>query len=340
MRNQIDLEISQQLDVGDVRRQAVAMARRAISNETALGHVALVATELGRNIIAHAGGHGRILLRLNLDQDPATLDLLARDLGPGIGDIARALEDGYSTGGTPGTGLGAVRRLSQQFDLYSRPGGGTVAFSRIGLGAGTTEPSCRPVPTLDGLRLPAAGETVCGDHFAIRHQHGLTSALLVDALGHGPQAAEVANLVVELFQQLPVDLPPDACCHRLHQGLRSTRGAALAVVQIDAKGRLLFSGIGNITGRLVTADSSRQILSQPGIAGHARPTANCEQLPFESGSRLYLHSDGVVSRWSLDPYPGLGEHHPLVQSAVLLRDFHRRGDDASMLILHGVPHEC
>ena len=44
----------------------------------------------------------------------------------------RCLTDGYSTAGTPGTGLGAVRRLANEFDIYSAPGEGTIVMARFG----------------------------------------------------------------------------------------------------------------------------------------------------------------------------------------------------------------
>ena len=59
------------------------------------------------------------------------VEVLAIDSGPGMADVQRCLQDGYSTGGTPGTGLGAVRRQSSAFDVHSLPGRGTVVVARV-----------------------------------------------------------------------------------------------------------------------------------------------------------------------------------------------------------------
>ena len=59
------------------------------------------------------------------------VEILALDKGPGIRDLERSLRDGYSTAGGAGTGLGAISRLSSEFDVYSPPGKGTALLARI-----------------------------------------------------------------------------------------------------------------------------------------------------------------------------------------------------------------
>ena len=107
--------------------------------------VALVATELAENLHRHAVG-GELVLVPPPAQGAATraagagdLWVLAVDRGPGVARFDRCLADGYSTGGTMGTGLGAVVRLADRFDAVSEPGRGTVvaaAFAVASLLAG------------------------------------------------------------------------------------------------------------------------------------------------------------------------------------------------------------
>ncbi|TMQ71439.1 MAG: anti-sigma regulatory factor [Candidatus Eisenbacteria bacterium] len=91
------------------------------------GGATLVATaisELARNILLYAG-QGEIDLRpLERGGNPG-LVIVARDRGPGIDDIRRAMEDGYSTSGRLGLGLPGVRRLMDQFEIVSTLGVGT-----------------------------------------------------------------------------------------------------------------------------------------------------------------------------------------------------------------------
>jgi serine/threonine-protein kinase RsbT len=101
--------------------------RLAIGMGFSSGEATLVATaisELARNILQYAG-KGEITMKPMEDNGAPGLAVLAIDDGPGIGDIAQALQDGYSTSGRLGLGLPGVRRLMDEFDLDSTLGSGT-----------------------------------------------------------------------------------------------------------------------------------------------------------------------------------------------------------------------
>jgi serine/threonine-protein kinase RsbT len=92
--------------------------------------IVTAASELARNVIVHGGGGSLRLEALN-DEARRGLRLVFEDQGPGIADVARALKDGFSTGGGLGLGLGGAKRLSNEFEIESRPGAGTrVAITR------------------------------------------------------------------------------------------------------------------------------------------------------------------------------------------------------------------
>jgi serine/threonine-protein kinase RsbT len=80
--------------------------------------------ELAKNIVEHAR-RGAIRLRLLSDAEGQGVTVLAEDEGPGIADVGLALQDGFSTSGARGLGLPGVRRLMDNFEIFSRPGGGT-----------------------------------------------------------------------------------------------------------------------------------------------------------------------------------------------------------------------
>ena len=120
----------------------------------------------------------------------AAVELISLDRGPGIADLAACLTDGYSTGGTPGTGLGAVRRLADEFDIFSTAPGGTVILARINdsrtLNAGHGQAAAAAVFTTGAVTLCAPGETVCGDAWSMVQGNGRMALLVADGLGHGP----------------------------------------------------------------------------------------------------------------------------------------------------------
>src|SRR5690242_17019331 len=94
-------------------------------------NAALVATELSSNMLRHAGS-GELLIQAVGNASFRGIELLAVDRGQGMSNVNHSLQDGHSTRGTSGTGLGAARRLSHEFDIYSEPGRGTVVLSRVG----------------------------------------------------------------------------------------------------------------------------------------------------------------------------------------------------------------
>ena len=86
--------------------------------------IVTAASELARNTIDHGGG-GTVTLQSLRNGARAGLRLTFQDKGPGIPDLDLALKDGYTTGGGLGLGLSGARRLSNEFDIESRPGEGT-----------------------------------------------------------------------------------------------------------------------------------------------------------------------------------------------------------------------
>jgi anti-sigma regulatory factor (Ser/Thr protein kinase) len=155
------LAVTEPSQAGDARRVARDVAEDIGLDATEAGKVALVVTEMATNLVKHARD-GRILLGTVQDGEAACLLAVALDRGPGIGDLARCLDDGFSTAGSPGTGLGAIRRLSTLFDIYSGAGG-TVLVAGVG---GTV---CRADGRLQlgGLCVPMPGEEVAGDGWAV-----------------------------------------------------------------------------------------------------------------------------------------------------------------------------
>jgi serine/threonine-protein kinase RsbT len=86
--------------------------------------VVTAASELARNTLVHGGG-GTVTLEALNDADRRGLRLTFEDRGPGIPDLAAALKDGFSTGSGLGLGLGGAKRLSNEFEIQSKPGEGT-----------------------------------------------------------------------------------------------------------------------------------------------------------------------------------------------------------------------
>ncbi|PVX84867.1 anti-sigma regulatory factor (Ser/Thr protein kinase) [Paraburkholderia unamae] len=347
-------EISDASSVAYARRGAAEAARSAALNETDAGRLAIVLTEAATNILKHAG-HGELLVRAL----EGAVELIALDRGPGMTDLGAALTDGHSTAGTAGTGLGAIRRLSSQFALYSQPGAGVVLRALVhASGAGATH-AARASPEIGAVCVPYPGEEVCGDGWqAQADQSGFTLAV-ADGLGHGAQAHEAAAAALDVLRRR-AGLAPAALMELSHAALRPTRGAALALVRLDlARGALAFCGTGNISavaygtshpvesraarsasgsaGANAAARESYQLVSRNGIVGHTMRGTQEFEVAWGANALLILHSDGIGTRWDLAAWPGLANQPAVVIAAVLYRDFARRRDDATVVVVRARP---
>lgn len=313
--------------VAEARRAARREGAALGFGEEAVGRVAIIATELSTNILKHAG-RGEIVIRPFADADGEGLEILALDDGPGMSDVARCLGDGYTTVGTRGTGLGAVRRLSQRFGVFSRPGQGTAilarCFDRQGNGISATA-------VVGAVRAVCPGETISGDDFRVHHMRGATRILVADGSGHGPFAARAAEEAARILAEAPED-PLETVVGRIHRGLEPTRGAAIGLAEIEeGAGVVRFVGVGNIAGTLYDSTGAKKLVSMSGIAGHLSPRIREFRYPFSSPATLVLHSDGIGTRWDLGAYPGLLSAHPALAAGILYRDFRRDRDDATVV---------
>jgi len=321
--------ISHASDVSAARRAGQKLAVDLGFDEVKAGRLAIVITEAGTNILKHAGEGTLYVMRAQSGASMAGVDVLAVDDGPGIADLATSIQDGVSTAGTAGNGLGALKRQSDEFDVWSQRGRGSVFFMRLWRGS--------PPPTPCGvevgaLYVPLAGEQACGDGWAASCDLDGATLLVVDGLGHGPEAAKAACAAVEALERFP-SKPPEEVVQRAHEGLRITRGAALSVARIEYTGDALrFAGIGNVAATVVGHGSRRTMVSHNGIVGHNMRKVQEFTAPFPPGALCVMHSDGLQTQWNLDDYPGLLGRAPAIVAGVLMRDFIRGRDDALVLV--------
>jgi anti-sigma regulatory factor (Ser/Thr protein kinase) len=311
-----------------VRFAARRLVERAGFSEADSYRTGLVATELATNLVKHAHG-GEILMRVASDRGVPEIEFVALDRGPGIANLSAALADGQSTTGTTGIGLGAIQRLSDEFDIHSCVPHGTAVLARLR----PAEAARRSSPfVIAGMSVAKSGETECGDAWTVDHRIDDVVAIVADGLGHGPFAAQAAGAVVQSFRDQHVE----SCAQALqtaHDNVRHTRGAAAAVAYISRSMRhLRFAGVGNIAAAVLSDGSMRHVVSHNGTLGHATIHVREYTYPWPAQALLVMHSDGLVSHWSLDRYPGLRGRHPALIAGVLYRDFSRGRDDVTIVV--------
>jgi anti-sigma regulatory factor (Ser/Thr protein kinase) len=338
--------------IAEARRLTTRLAQTLGFNETDTGKVALVVTEATSNLVKHAM-NGQLLVQPLIHGDG--IEILALDTGPGMRNVPQCLRDGYSSAGSLGTGLGAITRLATRWDIYSVAGVGTALLVQVMPSA--SSPSLSPWASwahpssprqaedqpatarfeVGGISIPKAGEEVCGDAWMAVQYAGRCRVIVADGLGHGLMAAEAAEAAIRIGHEHPAD-PPVALIERMHGSLRSTRGAAVAVAEVNLRQQdMMFVGVGNIAGSITRTDTMQHLMSSNGIVGHQMRKLQTLMYPWSDKALLVLHSDGLATRWELKAYPGLAGRHPSLIAGVLYRDFSRDRDDVTIVVARTVP---
>jgi anti-sigma regulatory factor (Ser/Thr protein kinase) len=327
MTPQVLIPVTDNSSVAEARRRATGIARDAGLNETDIGKVALLITELGTNLVKHAVG-GQIVIRKIGEQG---IELLSLDRGPGVGNISQCMRDGYSTSGSPGTGLGAVARLSSEYDMHSVPQKGTTVVARL-LPADAPAAKSRRNSRTGVVCLAKSGEEQCGDGWAVVTLADRYLCAVADGLGHGFLAATASAAALKCCRE-QAHRSPKEIVERVHEAIRSTRGAAFAVAQITPQEKVVrYAGVGNIVGLTLDGGVSRHMVSQNGTAGSEIRRITEFNYPWNETALLVMHSDGLSTRWDLSAYPGLLARDPSLIAGVLYRDFSRGTDDMTVVV--------
>lgn len=309
-----------------IHRQAV----QADFSEKKLAHLDLIIAEITSNLAKHTVG-GEVLCGLVGKGEDQYLEIISIDNGPGIADLPGMLLDGVSSVSTLGHGLGSIKRLSDFFSIYTIRGWGTILLSRLY----KTNPPKHMVPlSVNTLVLPKPSEIVSGDGCIYKLTERYFKLLLLDGLGHGPEAH---NVVIEASNNLKL-CPyhePEEIIRFLHQALKKTRGGVGTVVVYDFKEQVAkILGVGNIATRVVDGREIKNIMSYNGIIGHNIPnTMTGHLIQQKEFSYLILCSDGIKTRWDFSKHPMILRYDPIIIAAAIYKDFGRRNDDMSIVLI-------
>lgn len=319
--------------VGEARRHAAEMSARFGFDAIQSGRLAVAVNELGNNLIRHARG-GRLLLAACEVDGSLAIELLSMDDGPGMADLQACMQDGYSTGGSAGQGLGAVSRLADDFDVHTRAGEGSLILARFYRERDTAGRARRPANgfIVGGVCLPAPGETVSGDGWDVAVHDLRADVVVADGLGHGPEAADAAAAALAAFDGQR-GAAPASYLERAHGAMRGTRGAAVGAYRIDGGSqRIRFAGAGNILGRVISGIADRTLVSQSGTVGVQMRTVQEQEVEWPLHALVILHSDGIQSRWQFDDASVL-QRDPAIVAAFILWKFSRGRDDATVVVI-------
>jgi anti-sigma regulatory factor (Ser/Thr protein kinase) len=329
-------QIESQSSILLLRARVQSVAHRLGFSENVRQNMALVASELGSNILKFAAGHGVVQV---WQQPGPTLDIFALDYGVGIANIERAVTDGYSSANTLGKGLGSVMRLSDAAMIYSR----TATHSPIRKWTGTAvlarfrqneKADLWAAPTQVGLfSRSLSDERYNGDIIYLQRSSQSVRWLHLDGLGHGRTAHDTtAQMGNELFAEgEPMQVLLGADRH-----LAGSRGAVGIAAEVRfLENKYILAGIGDLHAHISHggSDETDVLFFAPGILGREHKQATEHHHWFEHHGLVITASDGLRRNWDGHSFPGLLAQHPQLIAYVLGNIMGRMSDDQSICIV-------
>lgn len=313
-----------------LKKEIHALAASASFTVKRLSELDIIIAEMVSNLAKHAIG-GELLVKLIEKKGIQGIEIICIDNGPGMSDVNRMMQDGTSTKNTLGHGLGAIKRLSDQCQIYSQKGWGTILLSRV---YNKPLPQIKKPELLDihSLVLPKPGETECGDGFYFKQTKEYIKLFLGDGLGHGKDAAVAVKAAIEAFKICAEESPAENI-RFINSSVKRTRGLVGTIAILDLKQRVWkITGVGNIMSRFQGALTSKTHNSYNGIIGLNIPNSMKDQeVAYEPGQILLMCSDGIRSKWEINRFPGILRYDLSLLNAALFKDFARNTDDMSIV---------
>jgi anti-sigma regulatory factor (Ser/Thr protein kinase)/serine/threonine protein phosphatase PrpC len=338
-------EIKEWHQVATTRRKIAEFTKKIGFSVKEIDEISIVVLELAENLLAHKTKEGKIICSKIKEGNKTGIQILSMDSGPGIKDVTKALFDGYSDKGTLGIGLGAVSRLTGEFDITSktktsrlpvydgREGIGTVIGVRKWLSSNEKNENTKNTDMKFGiLSRPFKGEKSNGDNVFLKEFDKKIMIAVIDGLGHGFGAEEASQKTVEcLDKNYFRDL--DYIINQIKADIRKTRGVVMSIALIDHRKKLLnYVGIGNVTTRIYKSPEDIRPVNNNGMIRATVPRFRISQYPWSNENIIVMTTDGVSEKNDPDKYPDLINKHPMVIAGVLFRDYARYTDDATIVV--------
>lgn len=332
-------DISNDTDVGTARRAIRVLTSRIGFSEVETEEIALVVTELGKNLVKHA--QDGVMVARSLERSPGDgIEIVTMDQGPGIAQAEQMIIDGNTSKDSLGYGLGTVDRLMDELTLGPRTDhqqGSMIRCRRrlkdlqgtnlnINLDAGAAA-RCHP------------GSRLNGDAWIIKKWQNNLLVGVIDGLGHGPHAHKAAQTARQVMSR-HYDCPLPDLFKRVERACRKTRGVVMALAKIQADkgteeltGGMQFASIGNISSRLWKRAGGMNFHVTRGIVGANAPAPKVSIHDVSPSDVLVLHSDGVSTHWRWEMIRPHFNKTATDLAAWMLRRLGKNSDDAVVLVV-------
>ena len=323
------IPIYDEASVSSARERVREAGRQLNLTKDVVESVALIASELTHNQLAHAK-QGYFAVSAVERRGVRGLEVIAADIGPGIESPRRAIQDeNPPTSGSLGAGLGAVSRMADEVEFDNRMFEGACIVARKFEAAAA---SCCETAIMG---RPYPGEVISGDDAVFFQSDSTFVAAVSDGLGHGPEAREASNRAIEsLLQRREMELGDLVTA--LNTDLAATRGCVMSIIRFDKMRRTMESVCaGDVHAHLYHSREAHFFTPTPVVlaTGHfQKQRIRVETVPVEPGSVLVIFTDGLKSRTNLKGQLDVLRQPAITIAQHLLENDSRPDDDALVLV--------
>lgn len=324
-------------NIGEIRRSLNKVCSNYKFSDEFACKISIITMEMASNLLKHTKYGGEILFSLSRtninDKSVIKVIIISIDKEPGIEFIDESLYDGTSTVGSSGTGLGAIKRMSDIFDIYSKLGEGSIIVSQLFYNYFNKFDYIKSLCSFDisGICVPVRTENVSGDLWDFHKNNNGFKIVVSDGLGHGIKANEASCKVIKIFRE-NIKNSSLNILKTINENINDTRGASVAVIDYDAvSSNLFFSSIGNISAKILSYDNSVTLLSKAGIAGTFKNTIAEKVYSFTQDDILVVATDGISSQWHLKSFIEAKKSSALLISSIIYSNFKKIKDDVTVV---------
>ncbi|MBC8321375.1 MAG: SpoIIE family protein phosphatase [Bacteroidetes bacterium] len=325
--------------INESQQFIVDIAKNIGFNHVAQSEISIIVSELANNLVKFPG-EGKIVVNAFNYNHKKVLDIVSIDYGPGIENTEVTMRDGFTTSASMGTGLGAVKRLSDEFDLFSVPANLyskrvkpiTVIFARKWL---TKEKSSIKNNDfkIGCITRPMPGFEENGDGIFFTQSDGEICASVIDGIGHGYEANIASQAAIDYLEKNNSE-EIEPLLNDLHLALIQTQGAVIAIARLSKRqNKLIYGGIGNISARVFNSPIPVHPLTMNGSLGGRINHIRAYEHQWVPGSVLLMTSDGISNRWDISDFKDLHTKHPAIIAHIVFDQFSRQNDDATVLVI-------
>ena len=285
------IEIKQESDVGLAREGATIIARELGFDAVDVGQITLAVSEIAQNAWRHAGGG---TAKIYILKEGKVLRVVIQDNGNGIENIELAMREGFSTIRTSlGIGLEAAQRLTDKFEIQSKPDTGTTVILEKHL------PMTTDRIEYGVVSVPDEQYNFNGDEYLIKEFDGDKIFLaVIDGIGQGYEAYAMSVLIKNfLSENYELSLESlTLSCDSLLKNTDLSGGAAMSIAVISPN-KLTYLGIGDTHSYIFDKGEIITLRNYEGRVGdYQLPTITAKEYPFSGNKTLVMCTDGISTQ--------------------------------------------